>query len=63
MINEELCKITERLKINKLSLNIVKSKYITFQIGNRSAQDLILKIDSINIKHVKEFYFLGLILY
>ena len=31
LINEEILKISEWLKINKLSLNVVKSKYIIFQ--------------------------------
>ena len=30
LINKELIKISEWLKINKLSLNVVKSKYIIF---------------------------------
>ena len=31
LINEELVKINDWLKINKLSLNVVKSKFILFQ--------------------------------
>ena len=34
LINDELLKINEWLKINKLSLNIAKSKYMTFQRTN-----------------------------
>ena len=60
LINDELLKINEWLKINKLSLNIAKSKYMTFQRTNKNVQMLTLKIDNINIEQVKEFNFLGL---
>ena len=62
LINDELLKINEWLKINKLSLNIAKSKYMTFQRTNKNIQTLTVKIDNINIKQVKEFNFLGLII-
>lgn len=62
LINDELLKINEWLKINKLSLNIAKSKYMTFQRTNKNVQTLTLKIDNINIEQVKEFNFLGLII-
>ena len=43
LINEELIKISEWLKINKvLSLNVVKSKYMIFK--NKNIQTLNLKI-------------------
>ena len=58
LINDELLKINEWLKINKLSLNIAKSKYMTFQRANKNVQTLTLKIDNINIEQVKEFKFL-----
>ena len=51
------------VKINKLSLNIAKSKYMTFQKANKYVQMLTMKIDDINIEQVKEFNFLGLIIY
>ena len=62
LINDELLKINERLIINKLSLNIAKSKYMTFQRTNKNVQTLTLKIDNINIEQVKEFNYLGLII-
>ena len=62
LINDELLKINEWLKINKLSLNIAKSKYMTLQRTNKNIQTLTLKTDNINIGQVKEFYFLGLII-
>ena len=60
LINEELVKINDWLKINKLSLNVVKSKFMIFQ--KKNIQILNLKIDNINIDQVKEFNFLGLII-
>ena len=62
LINEELVKINDWLKINKLSLNVVKSKFMIFQKKKKNIQILNLKIDNINIDQVKEFYFLGLII-
>ena len=58
LINEELVKINYWLKINKLSLNVVKSKLKIFQ--KKNIQILNLKIDNININQVKEFTLLGL---
>ena len=58
LINEELVKINYWLKINQLSLNVVKSKFMIFQKKNI----LNLKIDNVNIDQVKEFNFLGLII-
>ena len=43
LVNEELIKISEWLKINKLSLNVVTSKYMIFK------KTLNLKIDNIDI--------------
>ena len=60
LINEELVKINDWLKINKLSLNVVKSKFMIFQ--KKNTEILNLKIDNINIDQVKEFNFLGLII-
>ena len=49
LINDEFKKINEWLKINKLSLNIAKSKYMTYQRTNKNIQMLTLHIDNINI--------------
>ena len=62
LINEELVKINDWLKINKLSLNVVKSKFMIFQKKRKNIQILNLKIDNINIDQVMEFNFLGLII-
>ena len=62
LINEELVKINDWLKINKLSLNVVKSKLMIFQKKKKNTEIFNLKIDNINIDQVKEFNFLGLII-
>ena len=49
LINDELLKINKRLKINKLSLNIATSKYMTFQRTNKHIQTLTLNICNIPI--------------
>ena len=50
----------EWLKINKLSLNKNKSKYMLFHMPKKEIQNLTLKIDDVNIEMVEEFNFLGL---
>ena len=60
VINEELLNIVEWLNINKLSLNKSKSKYMTFQMPNKTTLTLSLKINNIDIEKVEEFNYLGL---
>jgi hypothetical protein len=63
-INRELEKINEWLSINKLSLNVKKTKYIIFH-HNRQKMDeatLNLELNKQPIIRVKEFCFLGLTL-
>ena len=60
IINIERCKVIEWLKINKLSLNKNKSKYMLFHMPKKEIQNLTLKIDDVNIEMVEEFNFLGL---
>ena len=60
LINAEIGKVIEWLKINKLSLNKNKSKYMTCHMPKKHTQHLTLKIDGINIEKVEEFNFLGL---
>ena len=62
LINEELIKISERLKINTLSLNVVKSKYMIFKKKKIYIQTLNLKIDNIDIEQVPDLIFWGLII-
>jgi hypothetical protein len=63
-INTELKKILEWLSVNKLSLNIKKTKYIIFHGIRRTLPDNItpLKINGSDIKRVTDFDFLGVIL-
>ena len=60
VINEELLKIVEWLNTNKLSLNKSKSKYMTFQMPNKTTQTLFLKINNIDIEKVEELNYPGL---
>ena len=57
LINVEICKVIEWLKINKLSLNKNKSKYMTFHMPKKEIQNLTLKIDGVNIEKVEELIF------
>ena len=59
-INTELAKINEWLKINKLSLNLKKSKYMVFKKTSTTNINLTLKIDQVVIDRVEYFNFLGL---
>ena len=49
-LNLHLNKIYEWLKINKLSLNVKKSKYTIHKLGNKQVNNLILEIDETIIK-------------
>ena len=62
IINNELNKINDWLKTNKLSLNIKKTKYMMFHTVQRKVPVLDLRIDGINIERVSQFSFLGLTL-
>ncbi len=64
-INTELARIHEWLKINKLSLNIQKTKLMIFHTKRKDMNllnKLTLKINRIPISRVKAFNFLGIIL-
>ena len=62
IINTELDKINEWLKLNKLSLNVNKSKYMIFKTARRNnmINPLNIKIDNTYIDRVDEFNFLGI---
>ena len=62
LINDELGKINEWLEINKLSLNINKSRYMLFHRPNKQVNAPTLQISNTNITKVNEFNFLGLTL-
>ena len=63
-INTELQKLTEWLQINKLSLNVGKTKYMLFQKqkSKRMYDWLELEINGTKISRVDTFNFLGLTL-
>ena len=56
-LNAELLKINEWLQINKLSINVSKSKYMIFQKVDKDVQHLTLNIHNTNIERVYEFNF------
>ena len=62
-INNELSKVMNWLKLNKLSLNVQKTKYMTFHKSQKNVTPLNLSIDDIPIDSVDEFNYLGIILH
>ena len=63
IINNELTMVNTWLKLNKLSLNVKKSKYMMFHSKKKkNIQNLNLKFDDDIIERVGEFNFLGLTL-
>lgn len=63
-LNNELTKYNEWFQINKLSLNIAKTKAMVFTPSNRSydATSTPIKIDNVVIEHVEHAKFLGVII-
>ncbi len=59
-INDQLNEISEWLKLNKLSLNIKKTKYMIFHKPKKQVATISLNIDDTVIEKVKDFNFLGL---
>ena len=58
LINKELFKINEWLVINKLSLNIAKSKCMVFHMHRKHTEAPAHEINNIIIEKVNEFNFL-----
>ena len=65
ILNRELNNVYEWLSINKLSLNVSKTKYILFHAKNKRLTDIIpqLFINGIPIERVTSFDFLGLVIH
>ena len=63
-INEELNAVFDWLSINKLSLNVKKTKMMLFHHRQRNISRIIptLKINNVPIQRVTEFNFLGITL-
>ena len=61
-INQELIRVHDWLAVNRLSLNIKKTKYMIFHAINKSTDGLFseLRIDGINIERVTTFNFPGI---
>ena len=64
LINKELNNISNWFKLNKLSLNIDKTNFMTFKNKHSKTPDLNFKIviDNINIEKVKITKFLGILI-
>ena len=62
LINRELCKISIWFKVNKLSLNVPKSKCILFHQPQKKIIEPEIIIDGNKIDCVNNFNFLGLII-
>ena len=61
-INDELCRISAWLKVNKLSLNIKKTHYMIFTTKNLYTCTISLNIDGHPITEVSKTKFLGVII-
>ena len=61
-INAELGKIDEWLKINKLSLNIKKTKFMIFAMPTKKYQVPLIQLNDVVIERVSNFNFLGVTL-
>ena len=55
-------KVFKWLDVNKLCLNLSKSKFMLFQMPQKRVPNLLFNIDRMHIEQVTEFNFLGLII-
>ena len=62
LINNELEKINLWLKLNKLSLNVKKTKCMAFHTPRKKVTLPKIKLNNELINYVKEFNFLGIII-
>ena len=60
ILNDELLKINNWLKVNKLSLNVAKTKAKLFHMPQKQILNLRLKIAGSNIEFTDTFNFLGI---
>ena len=56
-LNRELVKLTKWFRINKLSLNVSKSNYMVF--GKKSAKNVVVKLNGVELESVPYTKFLG----
>ena len=59
-INNELSKISEWLKVNKLPLNTKKTKVMIFHMPQKQVTTPKLEIDGTSIEFVNSFNYLGI---
>ena len=61
-LNKHLAEVYNWLAVNKLSLNVKKTKYIVFHVVNKNIEGRLpeLKTNDISIERVQNFNFLGL---
>ena len=63
VVQTEINKVTEWLNVNKLSLNITKTKFILFRsINKKPKHDVKITINNMNIDQVKSTNFLGIVI-
>ena len=60
ILNDELVHINNWLKVNKLSLNVAKTKAMLFHMPQKQIINLRLKIAGSNIECIDNFNFLGI---
>ena len=60
LINDELSKISKWLLVNKLSLNVQKTKLIVFRMAQKKIEIPFLKIAGNEIECVDQFNLLGI---
>ena len=61
-INKELEQVNTWLKVNKLSLNVGKTKIMIFHRKRKHIPEIKVLIDGCNIECVNSFNFLGIML-
>lgn len=61
-LNNELCKIDDWLTVNKLSLNVGKTKYMIFAKPQKVVPDVFPMIRTSALEMVNEFNFLGVLI-
>lgn len=59
-LNTEIGKVSDWLTVNKLILNVNKTKYMIFSRSNKIIQPIDLEIHNQSIEQVRNFNFLGL---
>ena len=60
ILNDELVKINNWLKVNKLSLNVAKTKAMLFHMPQKQILNLQLKIAGSDVEFIDNFNFLGI---